>query len=112
MKKKLPVAGTLLYDANGGSPTDAVAVTLNQSISASDITAGKLFFSPAANGNGTGYATFEFAVQDNGGTANGGVDLDQSPTSLTFDGISVNAAPAGTDKTVLTNEDTAYTFTT
>ena len=33
-------------------------------------------FTPAANANGAGYASFTFQVQDNGGTANGGVDLD------------------------------------
>ena len=35
-------------------------------------------FTPAANANGTAYASFTFQVQDDGGTANGGVDLDQS----------------------------------
>ncbi len=44
-----------------------------------DITAGQLVFTPAANANGTGYASFTFQVQDDGGTANGGVDLDPSP---------------------------------
>ena len=38
--------------------------------------AGKLVFTPAANANGAGYASFTFQVQDDGGTANGGVDLD------------------------------------
>ena len=33
-----------------------------------------LMFTPDANANGTPYATFTFQVQDNGGTANGGVD--------------------------------------
>ena len=33
-------------------------------------------FTPAANANGAGYASFTFQVQDDGGTANGGVDLD------------------------------------
>ena len=49
-------------------------------MSVADISAGKLKFTPAANANGAGYATFTFQVQDDGGTANGGVDLDQSPT--------------------------------
>ena len=50
-------------------------------------------------------------MQDNGGTANGGVDLDQSANTLTVDVTSVNDAPAGTDNTVTTAEDTPYTFT-
>ena len=41
-----------------------------------DITAGNLVFTPAANANGAAYASFTFQVQDDGGTANGGVDLD------------------------------------
>src|SRR5439155_630405 len=75
-----------------------------------DIGAGKLKFSPAANANGTGYATFTFQVQDDGATANGGVDLDQSPNTITVDVTSVNDAPAGTDNTVSTLEDTDHTF--
>ena len=47
-----------------------------------DITAGLLMFTPAANANGAGYASFTFQVQDDGGTANGGVDLDQSANTL------------------------------
>ncbi len=50
-------------------------------------------------------------MQDDGGTANGGVDLDQSPNTITVNVTAVNDAPAGTDKTVTTLEDTAYTFT-
>ncbi|MFM8332053.1 MAG: calcium-binding protein, partial [Candidatus Methylumidiphilus sp.] len=36
-----------------------------------------------------------FQVKDNGGTANGGVDLDQSPNTLTFNVTAVNDAPTG-----------------
>ena len=69
-----------------------------------------LKFTPAANANGAGYASFTFQVQDNGGTANGGVDLDQTPNTMTVNVTAVNDAPAGTNKTVTTLEDTAYTF--
>ena len=65
-----------------------------------------------ANANGAGYASFTFQVQDNGGTANGGVDLDASPNTMTVNVTAVNDAPAGTNNTVTTNEDTAYTFAT
>ena len=47
-------------------------------------------------------------MQDNGGTANGGVDLETAANAhtLTVNVTSVNDAPAGTDKTVTTaNED-------
>ena len=64
-----------------GSLTDnGVAVTAGQSIVLADITGGKLAFTPAANANGNSYASFTFQVQDDGGTANGGVDLD-APTN-------------------------------
>src|SRR5204862_459694 len=81
-----------------------------QSVSVADINAGLLKFSPATNANGAGYASFTFQVQDNGGTANGGGDVDPSANTITVNVTSVNDAPAGADKTVTTNEDTAYTF--
>ena len=68
-------------------------------------------FTPAANANGTGYASFTFQVQDDGGTANGGVDPRPVPNTITVNVTSVNDAPAGTDNTVTTLEDTAYVFT-
>src|SRR5207244_2601460 len=79
---------------------------------AADIGAGKLKFSPAANANGSPYTTFTFQVQDNGGTANGGQDTDQSANTMTINVTSVNDAPAGANNTVTTLEDTNYTFGT
>ena len=81
----LPVAGTL---TNNGS-----AVTAGSFIAVADITGGHLVFTPAANANGAGYASFTFQVQDNGGTANGGIDLDQTPNTITVDVTAVNDAP-------------------
>ena len=40
--------------------------------------------------------SFTFQVQDNGGTANGGVDLDASPNTITFNVTAVNDAPVDT----------------
>ena len=68
-------------------------------------------FVPGVNGNGTPYTTFTFQVQDNGGTANGGVDLDQSPNTMTINVTAVNDAPTGTDTLVAIDEETTYTFT-
>ncbi|MBB4862598.1 VCBS repeat-containing protein [Pseudomonas nitritireducens] len=65
--KALPDSGSLLL--NG------VAVKAGQAISVSDVSSGKLTFVPDASGAN---AHFSFAVQDSGGTANGGVDT--SPT--------------------------------
>ncbi len=100
----LPGAGTLT--------DNGVAVTAGQFVAASDISAGKLLFTPAANSNGTGYASFTFQVQNNGGTANGGQDLDPSPKTMTVNVTYVNQAPSGTNNTVTTLENTAYTFAT
>ena len=50
-------------------------------------------FTPAANANGAGYASFTFQVQDDGGTANGGVDLDPTPRTMTINVTAVNDAP-------------------
>ena len=81
----LPGAGTLT--------DNGLAVTAGQFISVSDINAGLLVFTPATNANGTGYASFTFQVQDDGGTANGGVDTDTTPRTMTVDVIAENDAP-------------------
>ena len=78
----LPGVGTLRLDG--------VAVTAGQAISIADLAANKLTFTPAANANGAGYATFTYQVRDNGGTANGGQDTDQSPNTITLNVTSVN----------------------
>ncbi len=72
----LPVLGTLKLSG--------VNVTAGQTVSAANITSGLLTYTPALNGNGSGYASFTFQVQDNGGTANSGIDLDASPNTITY----------------------------
>ena len=96
----------------GNVQLNGTNVTVGQVIPVASITSGLLKFVPAANGNGVPYATFTFQVQDNGGTTNGGVDLDQSPNTMTINITSLNDAPTGSDTLVTTNEDTQYTFTT
>ena len=98
----LPGAGTLT--------DNGVAVTAGQVVTAADISGGKLIFTPTANASGASYASFTFQVQDDGGTANGGVDLDASPNTMTVNVTAVNDAPAGANNAVTTNEDSAYTF--
>src|SRR5215813_6079952 len=89
---------------------NGTAVAEGQFVSVSDIDAGRLMFTPAADANGAPYASFTFQVQDNGGTANGGVDLDPTPRQLTVNVTAINDAPVGTPNTVTTFEDTPYTF--
>jgi VCBS repeat-containing protein len=76
-----PSAGTLTL--NGVTITTATVVPV------SEITAGHLVYTPAVNANGTAYGNFTFQVTDDGGTANGGQNTDQSPNTITF-----NVTPA------------------
>ncbi len=80
---------------NGTLTLNGAAVVSGQLIPAGQI--GLLVFTPGANANGTGYASFTFQVQDNGGTANGGVDLDQTPNTLVFNVTSENDKPDAKD---------------
>ncbi|MGQ0598680.1 tandem-95 repeat protein, partial [Aquabacterium sp.] len=111
-----PSANTLLavkitaVPASGSLTLNGVAVSANDVIQASDIAAGKLQFTSAANDHGAAYASFDFKVQDDGGTANGGIDMDTTARTMTIDVASVNDAPQGSDKTVTTLEDTPYVF--
>ncbi len=84
---------------------DGVALVAGQFVSAADIAAGRLSYAAAANANGAGLAHFDFQVQDDGGTANGGVDLAIRANRLTMDVTPVNDAPAGADKTLTLLED-------
>jgi len=77
----------------GSLKLNGVDVTLGQVISAADINAGLLTFTGAQNANGAAYASFTFQVQDNGGTANGGIDLDPTPNTMTINVTAVNDTP-------------------
>src|SRR5205085_10221299 len=96
----------------GSLKNNDVVVIAGSTISLADLAAGHLKFTPVHNANGSTYASFTFQVQDNGGTANGGVDLDASANTVAINVTSVNDAPAGADRTVTTLEDAAYTFST
>ena len=91
----LPSPGTL---TNNGS-----AVSAGDFISAVDITAGLLQYTPATDEFGTPYTSFTFQVQDDGGTDASGVDLDQSANTFTITVTAVADTPSVTDAT--TNED-------
>lgn len=91
----LPTAGSLTFDG--------VAVTLNQEITAADISAGKLIFTPEANANGTDYASFGFKVSD-------GTVYSATANIMTFDVAAVNDSPipvltAGNGTLIVVNED-------
>src|SRR5262245_11413304 len=86
--------------AAGSLTLSNVAVLAGQFIPNSDIDAGLFKFMPAANGFGSPYATIRFQVQDDGGIDAGGVDLDPTSNSITFNVTPVNDAPSGSDKTI------------
>ncbi|WP_305036012.1 tandem-95 repeat protein [Legionella sp. km535] len=77
--------------ATGSLTLNGVAVTTGQLISATDIAAGLLVFTPAIDLNGP--VTFTFQVRDSGGTANGGVNLDPTPNTMTVDVTAVADTP-------------------
>jgi VCBS repeat-containing protein len=79
----LPAAGSLTL--NG------VAVSAGQEVTLATLST--LKFQAALDHSGTAYASFTFQVRDNGGTANGGVNLDQSANTITFNVANVNNAP-------------------
>ena len=93
---------------NGQLSLDGVPVVPGQSISTSLI--GTLVFTPEPDVTRVGYDSFAFLVQDNGLVANGGADIDTAENYININVGSVNDAPAGTDATVITNEDEPYNF--
>jgi Ca2+-binding RTX toxin-like protein len=96
----LPAAGSLKL--NGA------AITAAQVVSAADLTAGRLVFSPVANANGNSYASLSFSVKDQYGA------FDAVPKTLIFNVSAVNDVPilTGTKATLaIGTEDTAYTIT-
>jgi VCBS repeat-containing protein len=97
----LPTAGSLTLSG--------IAVTVGQVINAENLS--NLVFTPLADANGTGYSHFTFQVQDNGGTANGGVDLSQGSNTLTFNVAAVNDAPVVDLNTNMQGLGNQVTFT-
>jgi hypothetical protein len=80
----LPATGTLT--------DNGAAVTAGEVISVTDITGGKLVFTPAAGTFGNNNASFNFEVEDGGSTANGGVNTSTAAT-MTVNVTEVDQAP-------------------
>ncbi|MEZ5729474.1 MAG: cadherin domain-containing protein [Burkholderiaceae bacterium] len=81
----LPTGGAI---TRGGSALVAGSV-----VTGAQIVAGDLVYTPAADANGVGIDSFRFSVIDDGGTANGGIDTDPVPNTLSIDVLPVNDAP-------------------
>jgi hypothetical protein len=104
----LPTAGTLKLNGT--------AILAGDWVSLAQIALGQLTFEPAANAFGLAYATFTFQVQDDGGTDDGGVDLDPTPNTFTLHVTAVNdppvvAAIAGSPDWLLAGEPLTLTAT-
>lgn len=97
----LESAGTLYLDANSNGTNDSEDITLNQIISAANIS--KLKLKPAANANGSPYATFGFKVGD-------ASVYSASAYTMTINVTAVNDAPSSANNTVTTNEDVTKIF--
>ena len=102
---------------NGSLTLNGAAVHANDFITAGNVLAGNLKFTPAPNANGTpSYASFTFQVQDTGTTIAGGQNIDASANTFTFAVTPVNDAPAGADNTInpalntVLLEDSTYSF--
>ena len=94
--------GTLWLDANNNGTLQAgEELTTGESFTQADIGAGRLRYKH--NGSETTTDTFQFDIADGAG----GSVLNQS---FAISVIPVNDAPAGTNKTVTTKEDVAYTL--
>ena len=102
------------------SPSDphlyynGVPVTSTIYVSASDLTAGKLTFTPPLNANWNApwnfSDSFTFAVKDDGGTANGGQDTDPTPNTMTINVMPVNDRPVPFDDQTRTTENVSISF--
>ncbi|NTU58971.1 MAG: hypothetical protein HGB00_08675, partial [Chlorobiaceae bacterium] len=100
MITSLPTAGILEYSSDG---TSWSAVSTNQEISASELTANHLRFTPATNANGAPYTTIGFKVSD-------GTVFSDSAYTLTLNVTPGNDAPTSTDDSRTINEDSPVTL--
>jgi hypothetical protein len=79
-----PSAGKLLLD---GRPVDP-----GQEIGIADLEAGRLVYRPPTDVHGAALAAIDFRLRDDGGTVDGGIDLDPVLRSLMIDVVSVDDA--------------------
>lgn len=103
--------------AHGSLRLNGITVSAGQFVSRTDIDAGRLQFTPATNAHGAIYSSFGFRVRDDGGTTEGGIDLDPVTNTITFDVTSVNDVPTlgsfpGIAPSGIEDVTTAFDFST
>ena len=102
---------SLVIPSGGQLTNNGVAVNANDVVPVSDILLNLFRYTPPANANGAaGRAEIRFQVIDDGGTALGGQDTDQSPNTLAINVQAVSDAPVGTSFPKSTNEDQFFNF--
>jgi hypothetical protein len=87
----LPTRGQVDYVYLAPDGAHYASVTTGQLLSIPQLQS--LQFFPADGENGSPYCTFTFEVQDDGGTALGGADLDPIPKTFTINVTPVNSWP-------------------
>lgn len=80
-------------------------VANGQWVTAGDIAAGLLSYTPAADGTGAAYAALTFRVRDDGGTVGGGSDTETGSHTLVVGVTGVNDVPVGSTDTYRLDED-------
>ncbi len=85
----------------GSLKLSGTQVTLNQEVPYHDVT--YLVFEPEPDASGSPYATFKFKVSD-------GETYGSQANTITINVTSVNAPPAGADKTITMRANTTYAF--
>ena len=97
----------------GSLTLNTTQLAIGAEVAVADITG--LVYLPAQDVNGVNADSFTFQVRDDGGTANGGVDLDPIPRTITFDIKSVNDIPVvdlDVDDSTIGGADFTASFTT
>ena len=79
---------TLPADGKGTLALDGTAVPANGTVTKAELDAGDLVYTPPANANGSGYASFTFRVSD-------GIDASASSYTMTVDVTAVNDPATG-----------------
>ena len=96
------------FSGSGTLTLGGVDIAADTEINLSELS--DLTYTAAPNENGDAVGSLTFQVRDDGGAANGGVDLDSTPNLITFNITPVNDAPVANDDSFATSEDTPVTI--
>jgi hypothetical protein len=102
----LPTNGLLYYNEELVEVGDEIPV-MDGEFGGSSLS---FYFTPAHDDFGDDYATFTWQARDDGGTANGGIDLDPTPATMTIDVNPVSDAPEGADSIIELTAGSTHVF--